>query len=81
VDAIKRQLILEAILEHEFILDYLGGTDKYRFDAKEYYRHQRHQWTDAEAKENTFKQCRIMHSHDVELFTQNRLPFITRADS
>jgi CRAL/TRIO domain len=50
-EALKRQRILEAIVEHEFIPDYLGGTDTYRFDAKEYYHHKRYQWTDAEAKE------------------------------
>ena len=50
-DAIKRQQILDAIVEHEFIPDYLGGPDTYRFDAKEYYHHKQHQCTDAEAKE------------------------------
>jgi hypothetical protein len=50
-DATKRHEVLEAIVEHEFIPDYLGGTDTFQFDAKEYYPHKRLQWTDAEAKE------------------------------
>jgi hypothetical protein len=36
-DADKRKEILEAVVKPEYIPDYLGGTDTYRFNVKEYY--------------------------------------------
>lgn len=50
-DPIKRQAILETIIEKEYIPDYLGGTDTYRFDVKEYYADTKLHCTDAQAKE------------------------------
>lgn len=50
-DAVKRQQILEAIVEEEYIPDYLGGQDTYRFDAKEYYSDASMQFSDQEAME------------------------------
>ena len=50
-DPIKRQQMLEAIVEKEYIPVALGGQDSYEFNAKEYYSDKRMQFSDQEAKE------------------------------
>ena len=50
-DPVKRHAMLEAVVEPEFIPDYLGGTDTYRFDSEAYYHNKRLICTDQEGKE------------------------------
>jgi hypothetical protein len=47
-DADKRRDILEAIVHEEYIPDYLGGIDTYRFNVKEYYSDKSLQFNDEE---------------------------------
>lgn len=49
-DAVKRREILQAIVEEEYIPDYLGGTDTYRFNVKEYYHDKSLQFSDEDAR-------------------------------
>ena len=48
-DADKRRDILETIVQNEYIPDYLGGTDTYRFNVKEYYSDTSLQFSNEEA--------------------------------
>jgi len=50
-DAMKRKEILESIVEKEYIPDYLGGQDTYRFNVKEYYSDKTLHFSDKEARE------------------------------
>jgi hypothetical protein len=47
-DADKRRDILETIVHEEYIPDYLGGIDTYRFNVKEYYSDKSLQFSDEE---------------------------------
>jgi hypothetical protein len=48
-DPAKRLAMLEPVVVPEFIPEYLGGNDTFRFDPTQYYP-QKHQWSDEEAK-------------------------------
>ena len=49
-DPVRRAAQLEAVLEHEYIPDWLGGPDTFQFDANEYYSNSEHYWSDAEGR-------------------------------
>lgn len=47
----RRHAMLESVMDQDYIPDFLGGTDTYRFSSKHYYRQRRLHCTNAEAKE------------------------------
>ena len=50
-DPLKRAAQLSTLIQHEYIPDWLGGPDTYRFDVDEYYAvDEEHSWTDEEGR-------------------------------
>jgi len=54
-DPDRRMAELEALVEREYIPEWLGGPDAYQFDAQEYYSEQQHDkqhfyWSDEEGR-------------------------------
>ena len=49
-DPNRRAAELEALIETEYIPVWLGGSDAYQFDAKEYYSDRHNYWSDEEGR-------------------------------
>ena len=50
-DLESRQAMLDALVVPEYLPDYLGGIDDWRFDSKEYYSSRKHHCTETETTE------------------------------
>ena len=50
-DPDKRAAQLEALIQHEYIPDWMGGSDTYRFEVDDYYAvDEEHHWTNEESR-------------------------------